>query len=324
MPVRLTAFLADGPARRQVFFEGRSHVVGRDPSADMVLPDVRVSRRHLRLHADDGRWRIEDLASKNGTRLDGHVLGVVTVTRNAWLSLGGLPVYLERMNTEIVDQQAALAREREETALRLRQRLRPQADFAELLTDCLAAALDLSGCERGSIWLVDEGGHPKAVIRQGDAPAPESHGVIRQVLARGEALVSSDVHGVRALAERESIAGGGIRALLCLPLAVSGAIWGVLYADSQTPGKIFTQLDIDLLQGVADEVALTLAIARQRHAILALGHGLPAGPPFVPDQATVHSRTFQSGPDWLLPLMTIPSTIAVVCGRAGPRRGSDE
>lgn len=45
------------------------NVVGRDPSANVWLDYDTVSRRHARIVADAGGARVEDLGSKNGTRV---------------------------------------------------------------------------------------------------------------------------------------------------------------------------------------------------------------------------------------------------------------
>lgn len=57
---------------------GRDHalgaaacVVGRDASAQFVLEDTLVSRRHFQVVQDGGTWFLEDLGSTNGTRLNG-------------------------------------------------------------------------------------------------------------------------------------------------------------------------------------------------------------------------------------------------------------
>jgi pSer/pThr/pTyr-binding forkhead associated (FHA) protein len=47
-------------------------VVGRATSCDICLPFRTVSSRHCELHFDDGYWRIVDVGSQNGIRIDGH------------------------------------------------------------------------------------------------------------------------------------------------------------------------------------------------------------------------------------------------------------
>ncbi|MER6126851.1 FHA domain-containing protein [Streptomyces sp. NPDC001795] len=55
-----------------VMSPGRAYHVGRDPSSDIVLDDLRVSWHHAVLRAEDGHWVIEDENSTNGTFADGH------------------------------------------------------------------------------------------------------------------------------------------------------------------------------------------------------------------------------------------------------------
>ena len=44
--------------------------IGREPSNDIELADVRVSRFHAILWAEDGAWHIKDLNSANGTFIE--------------------------------------------------------------------------------------------------------------------------------------------------------------------------------------------------------------------------------------------------------------
>jgi transcriptional regulator with PAS, ATPase and Fis domain len=46
-------------------------VIGRDASADVVVPEQAVSRQHARIAYEEGRWVLRDLGSRNGTMLDG-------------------------------------------------------------------------------------------------------------------------------------------------------------------------------------------------------------------------------------------------------------
>ncbi|MFO0555590.1 MAG: sigma 54-interacting transcriptional regulator [Polyangiaceae bacterium] len=54
-----------------VFAEGEIFRVGAHRSNDLVLDDPLVSQFHCRLRAVQGLWRVEDLGSTNGTRVDG-------------------------------------------------------------------------------------------------------------------------------------------------------------------------------------------------------------------------------------------------------------
>jgi hypothetical protein len=54
---------------RRIRLSGREAVIGRDAASDVVLDAAGVSRRHARIVIDAGVPYIEDLGSKNGTRL---------------------------------------------------------------------------------------------------------------------------------------------------------------------------------------------------------------------------------------------------------------
>jgi two-component system, NtrC family, response regulator GlrR len=57
---------------KQIPVTGGRLIVGRDPTCDLVLADERVSRRHAALDVvDDGRTVLRNLASRNGTFVDG-------------------------------------------------------------------------------------------------------------------------------------------------------------------------------------------------------------------------------------------------------------
>jgi pSer/pThr/pTyr-binding forkhead associated (FHA) protein len=56
----------------QVFsFQHQETVIGRGNDADLILPNVSVSRHHARVVAVDGGWRVEDLKSRNGILVNG-------------------------------------------------------------------------------------------------------------------------------------------------------------------------------------------------------------------------------------------------------------
>lgn len=58
------------------------NILGRDPQADVHLDHETVSRRHARLFIGPTGATLEDLASKNGTMLDGKLLTQPTALRN--------------------------------------------------------------------------------------------------------------------------------------------------------------------------------------------------------------------------------------------------
>lgn len=63
-------------------------VIGRHYACDVVLTDPRVSRRHARIVFRDGGWVLQDLASTNGTTVNGATVGRCVLRPGDRLVLG--------------------------------------------------------------------------------------------------------------------------------------------------------------------------------------------------------------------------------------------
>lgn len=268
MSVRLTAFLADGPAVRVIIPAEGSYVLGRGSDADLQLTDASVSRAHARLSAGpDGAWRVEDLASKNGTQINGRYVDEASIAGNAWLSLGGAHVLLEHVDAKEALSAKAAEDQRVVDASRFRQTVNEKTTISGVFENLAGAIIELTSCDRCSIWLAEDAKDPTLAFRKGEAQPGESFSTIGETIKRGVEVISNDIEGVAAYAKRQSIMLGGVRALICLPFEISGAAGGAVYADSQKPGKFFSELDVELLRGVTRHAALTLSGLRLRDQI---------------------------------------------------------
>jgi two-component system response regulator HydG len=89
-----------GPDAGQSFEIGSSHpsrvLVGQGGSSDFSLRDREVSRRHFGLDPADGRLRLSDLGSKNGTRVNGVLVVEVLLDGGERIDLGGTAIVVER------------------------------------------------------------------------------------------------------------------------------------------------------------------------------------------------------------------------------------
>ena len=67
---------------------GRAYLVGRDPQADIVVADPRVSWHHAELRAQNGRWALVDLGSTNGSYADGRRADLIEIDGTRQVRLG--------------------------------------------------------------------------------------------------------------------------------------------------------------------------------------------------------------------------------------------
>ena len=69
---------------------GPSRIIGRSSKADLVLADAMLSREHARIFLEGGTWLVEDLHSRNGTRLNGmQVTAPTALAVGDVMALGG-------------------------------------------------------------------------------------------------------------------------------------------------------------------------------------------------------------------------------------------
>jgi pSer/pThr/pTyr-binding forkhead associated (FHA) protein len=162
---------------------GSEIVVGAS-ACDVVLADPTVSRRHAALRAGDGGFELEDLGSRNGTRIEGE-----PVRRPAWVSagttlhFGRVPARLERSHRvvradgaiDVLDPPGAsadepspvegcVARFAVELVPRLVALLRPGAGAREVARAAVAALVASSECRS----VVVEMGSPPATLHAAD------------------------------------------------------------------------------------------------------------------------------------------------------------
>lgn len=266
MPARLTVHHSSRPAQVTYLPEDRQTVVGRDADCDLVVDDDRVSRRHALFAYTGDRWSVTDLGSKNGTSIDGLPQTSGALGERSWISFGGLIGRFETFRGSPPGDQDL---RRLTTALGLRRALDPGLGLRELLPRVVASTLELTGAERGFLILAGPSGELEVAARSGlageDLRAAEfggSLGAVRRTLESGEPMVSADAHADLELAARASVVTGGIRALLCVPVYALDRLLGVLYADSRRPGAVFTELDLEILQALASQAGLAIAVAR--------------------------------------------------------------
>jgi DNA-binding winged helix-turn-helix (wHTH) protein len=101
------AFSADGIAKtedeasvfrliwgvREVALASGENILGREPAAAVFVDDATVSRHHARIVVEEGRARIEDIGSKNGTWLRGaRIAGPSALGDGDDLRIGSVPM----------------------------------------------------------------------------------------------------------------------------------------------------------------------------------------------------------------------------------------
>ncbi|HEY6942895.1 FHA domain-containing protein [Dokdonella sp.] len=270
MPAKLSIHLPGQAVAVRLLGEGRDLVLGREPGVDVCIEHDSVSRRHAILRGDDRGWRIADLGSKNGTRVDGARTAQADLPENAWFALGDVFCEFERIDAEGEARLAARAAERRTSSLawaaRLEQR---EKSTSRMIGDLLRGIVDIAECERGFLLAYDA--NRSLVLRACYAIRPEeidgrtfsgSRSAVDRALLYRKPVFTSDPHVRAWLGGQPSVVAQGLRAIACLPMLYRGEVLGIAYADTSDEAKVFTGLDAELLGAYVDRAATALALAR--------------------------------------------------------------
>jgi hypothetical protein len=140
-----TLWVTAGPdmLRHVVISAAEDVVIGRDDGASLVLDDASVSRRHARVRQEaDGALWVEDLASTNGTAVNGEPVGRGELRAGDRVELGSVPFRLDWMTA---DEHDHLVRARTRTSSSP-DGLLPASWLDDTLPGLLAACGDRVAC----------------------------------------------------------------------------------------------------------------------------------------------------------------------------------
>lgn len=259
-------------------------VIGRDSSVDITIEDHATSRRHARLYRDtQGRFWVQDLHSKNGTLLNGQIVGTARVRGGDRLQIGGccLTLLAEPQVSVVVSngqatstgegnawrasQRLELPRMRLEKLYELNERLTGRFDRDDLLGEVLDMCVETLRFERAGIAVWAGGGRPEEWVRTRDlrsGPADElriSRSVLDRALRRAERVLINDTAEVDPT---RSMISNNIRSAMCVPMEYQQEVRGVIYGDRVTSTGGYTREDIDFFAALGRLGAMGLVNVR--------------------------------------------------------------
>jgi serine phosphatase RsbU (regulator of sigma subunit) len=291
MKLRLTATL-QGEPRNWILDESPVRA-GRSSANVIQLPDGTVSKEHAEFSEVGGLWRVQDLGSRNGTRLNGHAvtaaenlrpgdalelgqvqLRVSEVDDVGRTMFGGsqtlgssirlrVPDLLERPMTGGGDPQRVMALLSEAGRLLVLPRPLPETcetllEFVERAVPCNRLVMLLR--ERGREELVQAAARARgANFRE---PLALSNSILRTVLEDNTAVITSDALNDPRFMGQQSIVAQAIHSAMAVPLWDNEKVLGILYVDSTSPLVIYAQENLELLTLLANMAAVKITNAR--------------------------------------------------------------
>ena len=293
-----------GQAPQRVTLDAAAYTIGRSAQCDISINDASLSRQHARLTRQGDAWRLEDLGSHNGSKVNGRLITAPTAVKagdeldfgHARMTLAAAgavevaPEWLGDADSASLRMQSAVLRSSlglsiapsAAATLPLLETLQAMSDLTlELLNDLppevlFAKVLDklfaLLRPERSVILLRDKTGAILPVLTRSangistPAALPISRTVIEAVVKRGEALLIDGRISNDALAQAQSFAGGKPRMALAAPLENGGVVEGMIYLEVSSLKRIYGENDLRLVAALANVVAAKMQATRMAAA----------------------------------------------------------
>ncbi|HEV7662028.1 MAG TPA: EAL domain-containing protein, partial [Chloroflexota bacterium] len=165
---------------------------------------------------------------------------------------------------------------RRESMLRLARRFASESDPERVLTELLAEAVAVLGCDTGTLTRWDSVAGVLVAVRNSVPTADEYNvinvgaGVSGRAIERRAPVIFNDY---QKQSGNETPAGrAGVRAAIAVPLLHEGRLMGALSANSNDPARQFTDEDAEVLELLAGLASAALA-SLERTAELAAANG---------------------------------------------------
>jgi len=298
----LVLSVIQGPdkGRRFELPDHEPQLIGRSSEA-ILINDTTLSRRHAELTPDSGQWFIRDLASQNGTYVNGVkiddrtrlrlgdqirvgqtllVFGVTDARDPDVVRFVGrseLDTSIER--TLASNEDSIILAEPEPRAaavhhLRIVYKLTTltaqSLDRGELLAKVMDLVFDEFQPERGVIVLDSGDSHVvrPEVVRYRNAPRDAddakirvSRTIIQHAMRHGEGVLCTNAMNDPRFASGDSVQRLNIRSAICSPIKFRERVFGTIYVDSSIANYTFTGEQLALMNAIGLHTGLALANA---------------------------------------------------------------
>jgi serine phosphatase RsbU (regulator of sigma subunit)/pSer/pThr/pTyr-binding forkhead associated (FHA) protein len=277
--------------------DGEKFILGRNPDCGIVIPVTSVSREHAQILRIQGRFYIEDKQSRNGTFVNNQAITARTLLKSndrvricdflaVFVDQPTTPLEVAEANEEadaetsstveamltpssnlLLEQQPA---EKLRGLLEISANLSKTLNLNELMPKIVESLFQLfRQADRCFVIQAEEGTNrllPRVVKTRRpneDQNARPSRTIVRRCLESGQAFLTNDASRDDRIQLSQSVVDFRIRSVMCVPLCPpEGKPFGVIQLDTQDRSKTFTQEDLKLLWGVANQAAIAMENAR--------------------------------------------------------------
>jgi len=147
--------------------------------------------------------------------------------------------------------------------------LNASLDLDDTLNQVVDSLIQLTGAERGFLMLLDDDGNldisaARNFDQENIAPTDLdlSTTIVRNTLASGEPVMTTNAQVDPRFADQESIVGYNLRSIVCVPMQIRDHKIGALYLDNRIQEGVFSQNEMRVLTAFANQAAGAIENAR--------------------------------------------------------------
>lgn len=270
--------------------------LGRSSNNDVVLRDFSVSRHHARVEEDGGCFRVVDLDSTNGVKVNDSIVATGALAAGDQLTIGSFQLLVRDTEAETgglssatylrplsefnldyglegasgaVSKEVGLRERVFETLAQVAKTLLQVEELSPVLEKVMDVVFEQLRVDRGFIVLFDDAGTPALElfrargVSSGSTPeVPISRTILDMVTRQKVALLTHDAQADQRFEAGRSIRIHQIRSAMCAPLWHRERVIGVIYVDSPLHVGSFDAPDLDLLTALANYAAVAIERAR--------------------------------------------------------------
>ena len=157
--------------------------------------------------------------------------------------------------------------------LKLSEQLSRIVDMDELLSRIMSLAMEVSGAERGALFLFEDqrqGDRATSTLEmktghsvegeQNEAEFVYSRTIVEQTVSMKEGQRIADAETERA--QDDAVIEAGLKSIVTAPVMLSGRVIGAIYLDNRQVKGLFTEESFELLKAFAVEAAISIENAR--------------------------------------------------------------
>lgn len=285
--------LVDGSSQHETVISHSPFTIGRLPDKDIVLPYSYISRSHAEIVYEGDQFHLIDCGSRSGCYVNGKRVDRHALTTNDVIHIGSLQGPLIRFGRPndttsalrglLHQMQPASDLEKLRWFLEAARKLNGVGAVHEILISLIETTLQLTGVERGYVFLKDATGKLRLAVGRNTKREPLeddatiAHSAIQQAIRSSSEFIVTDTLAADAGSRSDSVVAQNIRSIICIPLRKHAAdlgqeereILGILYLDSRKQRGRMMGVDSDLLKTVATEAAVLVenaSLAREEEA----------------------------------------------------------